>query len=178
MIDPFTFIKNLISGVLRKNIVIIIFLAVVLAGSAWFVSQTITKVTPDVIRAINATTELIEKVNEAQAGFAVALEKIAGLESTIARIERIINRIPDRLLRDEVTGEWDTSWVYEVSEEEGKYNEEYVRGLILEILQNRQLINLSFNEGEQEETPPAVTPEPTPQPQPPIQVVPRRLFGR
>ena len=167
MVDPFTLIKNFVSGVFRKNLLIIIIFAVILAGSAWFISQAITKIAPDVIKAINATTELVETVNVAiekvanvQEGFQAVLVRIDGMSETIARIERIINRIPDRLLRDEVTGEWDTTWMYgepdtticSITPYHIYIEDQELRRAVLDILQRRV----------EEQVVPVPAPQPTP----------------
>jgi len=174
--DPLSLLISFISGLFRKNILIIIVLVVLLTVSAVFISRAVTAIAPVIQQTIGQTTELIEKVSEVmekvagvQEGFNAALRQIDSMQETIARIERIINRIPPRLLTDEITGEWDTSWMYEEIEiiedpNNIRIEDEELRNAVLEILQRRA-----------EEQ---ATPEPTPQPQPPVQVVPRRIFGR
>ena len=117
------FISKTISMFFRNNFILIALLVVLLTAATVIVSRSVAAIAPDIIKAIHATTALVEQVNEVQSGFTVVLEKIAGLEATIARVERIINRIPDRLLRDEETGEWEPWHIettHEVIEERGE----------------------------------------------------------
>ena len=128
--DPLSLLGSFVSVLFKKNILIIAVLVGLLIVATMVISKTVTEIAPIVQQAIGSTTDLVEKINETQEGFTVAmqrvgevqagfrsvLEQVDGMSGTIARIERIINRIPDRLLRDEETGEWEVLSILDLEE--------------------------------------------------------------
>ena len=106
MSDPISLLVSLLNKLFtqffRKNFVFIAILMILLVVAIVAISKAITEIAPEVQKTINATSELVEKVSAVQEGFNSALRQIDSMQETIARIERIINRIPSRLLQDEV----------------------------------------------------------------------------
>ena len=208
MTDPFTLISSLVTRLFTGKAIVVIALVLIIAVASMVISRAVVEIAPIIHRTIDSTTALLEKTSEVldkvdgiQEGFQSALRQIDSMQETIARIERIVNRIPIRLLNDEETGEWDTSWMYEEPQQSYEHipypisdKELGFRKEIADILRSREYPPLSEEHFARIEqlllSPPSWLPEekkeeskvePQPQPQPqPIPFVPqgRGFFRR
>ena len=119
MVDPFIFVVNcfkfIVSSMLKKSLFIGVVIVFVL------ISHVVVQIAPAVQQTIGAATQLVEKINETQLGFQVILTRIDGMSETISRIERIVNKIPVRLLNDE--NEWELDDSEEIVYDTTKQNE-------------------------------------------------------
>ena len=147
---------SLLVGFFRGNFFIIAVLITLVIVSTVIISKAVTDIAPIIRQTIGSTTELVERINETQAGFTAALERVNeiqsgfqsgiqsilkqvdGMSDTIAKIERIINRIPSKLLSDEDTGEWEP-WSIEHSDDFVSQQED-IKEEILSILQEMRVL--------------------------------------